>query len=131
MAAGDHSEEVFLRLRGILSRHVPPLVVTQDEAGGYTVALDRPAIPEPRRYFGSVAVRRNYVSYYLIGVYSNPEIREEMSAALRKRMQGKSCFNFTTVDEGLFGELVQITDRASVAYPEFLDNFIATRGLKR
>ena len=28
-----------------------------------------------------------------------------MSDALRKRMQGKSCFNFTKVDDDLFHEL--------------------------
>ena len=29
--------------------------------------------------------------------------------ANKKRMQGKSCFNFTTVDEVLFAELSQLT----------------------
>ena len=33
----------------------------------------------------------------------------EPSPELRKRMQGKSCFNFTKVDEGLFDELSDIT----------------------
>ena len=32
-----------------------------------------------------------------------------MSPALKKRKQGKSCFNFKTPDDALFAELAQIT----------------------
>ena len=31
--------------------------------------------------------------------------RGEMSPALEKRMQGKTCFSFTTVEDALFREL--------------------------
>jgi len=30
---------------------------------------------------------------------------------LKKRMQGKSCFNFKTVDDKLFRELARLTDK--------------------
>jgi len=32
-----------------------------------------------------------------------------MSPELKRRMQGKSCFNFKTVDEKLFKELAKLT----------------------
>ena len=32
-----------------------------------------------------------------------------MSPALKKRMQGKACFNFTTIDEACFAELGRLT----------------------
>ncbi len=70
-------------------------------------------------------VRKNYVSYYLIGVYADPRLVESLSPELRKRMQGKSCFNFKEVDEGLFAELSNLTDRAVKRYPEVLDLFLA------
>ena len=35
---------------------------------------------------------------------------------LRKRMQGKSCFNFTTIDEELFDELSVITAKDREMY---------------
>jgi hypothetical protein len=34
-----------------------------------------------------------------------------MSPALRKRMQGKACFNFTEVDKPLMKELAELTRR--------------------
>jgi hypothetical protein len=127
MADTSDFEEVFARLRAILSRHVPPLVVSADTATDFSLALDRPAIPEPRRYFGGVTVRRSYVSFYLMGVYGEPRLLDQMSAPLRKRMQGKSCFNFTAVDDQLFAELAGLTEQTAAVYPEYLENFLAGR----
>ena len=41
-------------------------------------------------------------------VYAFPDLDETISPALRRRKQGKSCFNFTTVDEPLFAELATL-----------------------
>ena len=35
---------------------------------------------------------------FLMPVYVNPSLLETMSSALRKRMQGKACFNFTVIE---------------------------------
>jgi hypothetical protein len=50
-------------------------------------------------------VRKNYVSYHLMGIDGNAELIAGLSQPLRARMTGKSCFNFTAVDEALFEEL--------------------------
>lgn len=60
-------------------------------------------------WFGAVQMRKNYVSYHLMPVYVNPRLLESVSPALKKRMQGKSCFNFNAVDETLFDELAALT----------------------
>ena len=36
------------------------------------------------------------------------ELLKGMSPALKKRMQGKACFNFTTIDEDCFAELSRL-----------------------
>ena len=53
----------------------------------------------------------NYVSYYLMPVCIFPDLVKAISPALKKRMQGKSCFNFTKIDEALFAELDALTKR--------------------
>jgi hypothetical protein len=126
VAEANSFPEVFRRLREIMAGHVPPLLVTTDGPQGYSVSVDRPDIlPEARRYFGGVKIGKSYVSYYLIGVYADPRLITGMSAELRKRMQGKSCFNFTKLDEDLFAELAGLTERALKRYPEVLDAFLA------
>jgi hypothetical protein len=61
--------------------------------------------------FGGIRMGKGYVSYYLMPVYG-PQVRDGMSPALMKRMQGKACFNFTEVDPALFKELKQVTKRS-------------------
>jgi hypothetical protein len=68
--------------------------------------------------FGAVTMGKRYVSYHLMCVYMAPDLLEAMSPELRKRMQGKSCFNFTRVDEGLFDELSAITARGRELYAD-------------
>ncbi|MFL5778422.1 MAG: hypothetical protein ACJ761_05725 [Chloroflexota bacterium] len=49
-------------------------------------------------------------------VYAFPELLVDVSPELRRRMQGKSCFNFSRIDEPLIGELEELTDRSLARY---------------
>jgi hypothetical protein len=53
-----------------------------------------------------------------------PDLLDGLSEGLKKRMQGKSCFNFTTVDESYIAELAQLTkagiERYRQGYPPLL-----------
>ena len=60
-------------------------------------------------FFASAQVKKNYVSFYLMPVYMYPELLKNISPELKKRMQGKSCFNFKKVEPSLFDELSQLT----------------------
>jgi hypothetical protein len=68
--------------------------------------------------FAGVRKGKRYVSYHLLSVYLEPGQLDEVSPELRKRMQGKSCFNFTRVDDTLFDELDALTDRGRDLYAE-------------
>jgi len=61
-------------------------------------------------WFGGVQIQKNYVSYHLMPVYVNPGLLAKICPALNKRMQGKSCFNFTAEDPDLFAELAALTE---------------------
>lgn len=64
----------------------------------------------------SSAGKPNFVSFYLMPVYMYPELLENISPGLRKHMQGKSCFNFTSVEPELFAELEQLARRGVERY---------------
>ena len=66
--------------------------------------------------YGGVRLGKNYVSYYLMSVYMSPQLMKGMSPELKKRMQGKSCFNFTAVDPKLFAELKSLTKAGSALF---------------
>ncbi|HUS19732.1 MAG TPA: hypothetical protein VMZ25_08785, partial [Terriglobales bacterium] len=44
---------------------------------------------------------------------ASPDFMKSMSPELKRRMQGKSCFNFTEVDPKLFAELKALTKAGS------------------
>jgi hypothetical protein len=64
---------------------------------------------EPSTWFAGTRLGARYVSYYLMPVYVQPSLLDGISPGLRRPMQGKSCFNFTKVDEALFAELGELT----------------------
>lgn len=109
---------VFKALRNITSRYSEHLVlVTDDETNYY---LDTHHIMKNKKplFFGAVQIKKNYVSYHLMPVYVNPALLDSISEPLKKRMQGKSCFNFKVVDTALFEELASLTEAAYQFYVE-------------
>ena len=101
-------ETVHTRLREILMRQRGGLAVTRDGPAG--VALEIPGLEgKPWGYVAGTRVGKSYVSFYLMPVYATPELAATLSPELRRRMQGKACFNFTKVDETLLAELEALT----------------------
>ena len=110
MAATEPNfDPVFDRLRGILKPYEPEMHVSADDAQWYGLDLAPPEARNPTTWFGAVRRGKRYVSIYLMPVYVAPDLLDDATPELRKRMQGKSCFNFTKVDEPLFGELEALT----------------------
>ena len=103
---------IFARLKAILQPLVPPLRVEADSPAGYSLLANPTAKYPQGLFFGAVRVGKNYVSYYLMPVYVCPDLLDGLSTPLKKRMQGKSCFNFTTIDPGQVKELTVVTKRS-------------------
>jgi hypothetical protein len=106
MASADKDfGHVFDRLKEILTPYAPEMHVSADDATWYGLDLASPEERNPTTWFAAVRSGRRYVSTYLMSVYVDPSLLDGASPDLRKRMQGKSCFNFSKVDEPLFAEL--------------------------
>src|SRR5262249_52008694 len=103
---------IFARLKTIVEPLAAGRIVQADSPESYMVAAHpSPKYPQcPEGIFlAGVQIRKNYVSYYLMPVYALPHLLDGISEALKKRMQGKACFNFTKLDEALMSELAQLT----------------------
>jgi hypothetical protein len=81
---------------------------------------------KPWGYVAGTRLGKRYVSYYLMSVYAQPDLLASMSPELRRRMQGKSCFNFTTIDEALLAELEALTTKGIARHPEMVAAALAT-----
>ncbi len=108
--------EVFSKLRAILEGNAGRLVVSENSATRYCLqggSHPKHKTPMPIAW---VEIGKNYVSYHHMGVYARPDLLKGISKKLKARMQGKSCFNFTSLDEELFAELEVLTVRAFEAF---------------
>ncbi len=110
-------EPVFQTLRAILEPYAEEMEVNADTPTEYGLQTHwrRPEDGYPG-YFGSVRRGKRYVSFHLMPVYAFPNLLEDVSPDLLRRMQGKSCFNFTRTDDALFSELRALTQRGYEAY---------------
>ena len=104
---------VFEQLKNILAPYANYLTVKMDTPDTYY--LDGPYSEKWKKelFFGSAQIKKNYVSFYLMPVYMYPELLKDISPELKKRMQGKSCFNFKRVEPDLFKELKALTNKGA------------------
>lgn len=109
MAKSSDFDATFLALKKVLKPYERRLVVQADSENNYCLITKHIMKNKQPLWFAGVRKGKAYVSYHLIPIYACPELAKGMSAELKKRMQGKTCFNFKRVDEKLFKELGQLT----------------------
>ena len=109
---------VFEELRKVMAPYAAKLVATRDDA--QELYVDTKHIQKNKKplFFGAVQVKKSYVSFHLMPVYMKPELLAAVSPGLGARMQGKSCFNFTTVEPALVKELSILCKAGFASYKE-------------
>ena len=115
-APANDFETVFAGLKKLLVPYAKHMFVKYDGPGIYY--LETRVVPKygAEVFFGAVRTGKKYVSYHLMPLYVFPEFKDDLSPALKKRMQGKSCFNFTAADPALVRELAKLTKRGYDGY---------------
>jgi hypothetical protein len=112
---------VFKALQPVLAAYEDRLTVNVNTFAEYTLVTRSPS-PLPQHqghpmYFGSIRLGKAYVSFHLMPIYMCPAVLESVSPALRKRMQGKTCFNFKTEPEPqLIADLTRLTEAGFQAW---------------
>ncbi|MEO7274600.1 MAG: hypothetical protein ABIX28_04410 [Vicinamibacterales bacterium] len=119
MAKSDAFPQTFRTLRGLLEKHRGRMMVVADTPVDYSIAspdmVDRSGRPV---FVAAVQIKKSYVSFHLMPVYMNPALLESLSPALRKRMQGKSCFNFVTIEPADARELSAVTRKGIAGFKD-------------
>jgi len=108
--------ETFNLLREILKSYEKNLTVISDKKDTYNLNAGYSKKYKRDIYFGGIEIKKNYVSFHLMPVYINTNLLDGISRDLRKRMQGKSCFNFKQTDKKLFDELSNLARRGFEFY---------------
>jgi hypothetical protein len=102
--------EIAEALRSLLRPYTDRLDVVRDDPVDYYTQTRKPYGKRGPLMFAAVRTGKAYVSYHLMPIYMNEPLKATISPALRKRMQGKACFNFKAMPEpALLDELRTLT----------------------
>lgn len=104
---------VEARLRAIVDMYRDRLVI------GSVYGLETLTRPGAKAhdFFAFVKPGASYVSLYLKPVYTWPDLLDDISPGLRKRLQGtRTAFGFAVVDDELLVELEGLVERAFRRY---------------
>lgn len=109
---------VYAELRKVLASFAANLETKRDDDA--ELYMDARHVQKNKKplFFAAVQLKKSYVSFHLMPVYLNPELLASVSPELKARMQGKSCFNFTASDAGLFKELAALTQAGYDSYAQ-------------
>jgi hypothetical protein len=100
---------VFAALKEILEPYEKLLHVLPYKPEFYCLVTRLPVRQGKPAWFAAIRMGKNYVSYHFMPVYMNPAMQKRIPPELKKRMQGKACFNFSEVDPELFRQLAVLT----------------------
>jgi hypothetical protein len=112
MPKAEEFQATFKRLKAVLKEYEKRMVLKANAAENYCLNTPHTEKYQRELFFGAVQIKKNYVSYHLMPVYMFPELLKDVSRVLKKRMQGKSCFNFKAIDEDLLRELSALTKKS-------------------
>ena len=109
---------VFAELAAIMRPYAAKLEVKVDT--DTNLYIDTRYVQKNRKplFFGAVQLKKNYVSFHLMPLYVRPALVDGIPPELRKRMQGKACFNFSGIDKPRFKELGALTKAGYASYKE-------------
>lgn len=112
MPKAEEFQTTFKRLKAVLKEYEKRMVLKGNVPDNYCLNTPHTEKYQKELFFGAVQIKKNYVSYHLMPVYMFPELLKDVSQSLKKRMQGKSCFNFKAIDDDLLRELSALTKKS-------------------
>jgi hypothetical protein len=112
-------QPVFDTLKEVLAKYEKRMTVVADKPDYYALEAKTLIYRGKPMFFAAVRASKAYVSFHLMPLYMNPKLNATISPELKRRMQGKSCFNFKTVDKELVKELKTLTAAGLESFKAF------------
>jgi hypothetical protein len=112
----ENFAQAFFGLKRIFVPYTKSLNVNADTRTRFYLETKSASYKGKPLFFGAVISGRANVSFHLMPLYWDGSLVKKLSAELKKKMQGKSSFNFTEADPRLFRELAKVTAAGFALY---------------
>ena len=115
----DTFPDIFAQLRAIMLEAAPGMAIAEDSAANLTLKTHwiEARTGQPA-WFGWIAIKKSYVAYHIMPLYTLPALEAAVPEGLARRRQGKTCFNVKKVDEAVFAQLRELTALAARMEPD-------------
>lgn len=98
-------KQIYSSLKELLQHYRPPLVAKVDDDKRFDLVSIKDVVIEGRKrkevYFASIIIQKDYVGFYYMPVYSDPEMKTIFQPELLSLLKGKSCFHIKRLDDPL------------------------------
>jgi hypothetical protein len=126
----DEFESAFRGLRKMLKPYDKKLWVTKDAPGNYMSESKSIRYQGKPVMFAGIT-SKSYVAFHLFPVYMFPNLLDGVSPELKKRMQGKTCWNFKKAEESLFAELGKVVEESFRRFEEMGERDLSREDAQR
>ncbi len=119
MPARKELEAIFDELKKILETYSPPFSVkTPSEAlrnkQSFELTSCKKVViagrPKDEVYFAGIIIQKNYVGFYSMLAYAEPEVRSQLSPEFMALLKGKSCFYIKNADRPILNQVKKLLD---------------------
>ncbi|MCK7485142.1 MAG: hypothetical protein MZU97_06005 [Bacillus subtilis] len=96
---------IFQTLKTILIPYAGPLTITVDTVERFDLVSKHKVVIDGRKrdevFFASLIIQSDYVGFYYMPVYADPEQKQVFHEDLLRLLKGKSCFHIRRLDAAL------------------------------
>ena len=101
--------EIYATLKPLLKKYVPPYSALRDDDKGYELTSVKEVVFMGKKrkgvYFTAIKIQKGFVGFYLMTIYANPKLIQQLGPDLKKRLKGKSCFHINSTDKALLSQI--------------------------
>jgi hypothetical protein len=105
----EEKTRIFNDLRTLLSQYAPPFQPKHDDERYYDLWSFKDLVIEGRKrkevYFAGIIIQKDYVGFYFMPVYAEPEVKGFFKPELLSRLKGKSCFHIKSLTPELKNQI--------------------------
>lgn len=110
----DMLQHLFAQVKACLEPFENERLQGQSSPGKYELTCKKAGIEVMGRKdevcFLYLLIKSNYVGFYFMPIYTNPEIATAIPAPFLKLLKGKSCFHIKKWDDTLPGQLASVVE---------------------
>lgn len=75
--------------------------------------------PKDEVYFAGIIIQKNYVGFYYMLAYAEPELNDQLKPEFLALLKGKSCFYIKSTEKAIFDEVKKALDIGVQKYKEW------------